>query len=77
MRRVNMEIISLARTAYARAMLDADSLDHLWRSYWTGTPDYSMELPTVDGRGREVVSVDAMWKLLIDGRLDLDRSWTP
>lgn len=76
MHRVNMEIISLARTAYARAMPEADSLDHLWHSYWTGRPGYSMELPTVDGRGREIVSVDAIWELLIDGRLDLDRSWT-
>jgi hypothetical protein len=36
-----------------------------------------MELPTVDGRAREIVRVDAMWELLIDGRLDLDRSWMP
>lgn len=49
MRRVNMEIASLARTAYARAMLDADSLDHLWRSYWAGRPGYSIELPTGAG----------------------------
>jgi hypothetical protein len=75
--RVDMEIISLARTAYARTMLDADSVEHLWRSYWTGVPDCSMEIPTVDGRGREIVSIDPIWDLLIDGPLDLDRSWRP
>jgi hypothetical protein len=74
-RRVNMEIVSLARLAYNSAMLDADSVEHLWRSYWSGASEYVMDLSTADARGREIVSTDAIWELLIDGRLDLDRSW--
>jgi hypothetical protein len=75
--RVNMEIVSLARAAYARAALDAHSIEQLWRSYWNGVPRYNMDVPSVDARGRETMTVGAIWELLIDGRLDLDPSWKP
>jgi hypothetical protein len=67
--RVNMEIVSLARHAYATSMLDAHTTDDLWRSYWAGAESYSMDLPSVDAKGRRQVAVDALWELLIDGRL--------
>jgi hypothetical protein len=75
--RVNMEIVSLARTAYARAMLDAHSIERLWRSYWSGIPRLSMDLPSLDARERETTTVETLWELLIDGRLDLDPLWKP
>jgi hypothetical protein len=67
--RVNMEIVSLARHAYAMSMLDGQTKDHLWRSYWTGANSYAINLPTVDGKGRRQVTADALWELLIDGQL--------
>lgn len=67
--RVNMEIVSLARHAYATSMLDGQTKDHLWRSYWAGADSYAMDLPTVDAKGRRQVNVDALWELLIDGQL--------
>lgn len=67
--RVNMEIVSLARHAYATSMLDAQTKDHLWRSYWGGGDSYAMDLPTVDAKGRHEVHVDALWELLVDGQL--------
>ena len=70
-----MEIISLARLAYKRGALDEALLDHLWRSYWSGAPEFTIDVPAVDVRDREILRVDAIWELLIDGRLDLDRSW--
>ena len=67
--RVNMEIVSLARYAYGRAMLDAQSIEHLWRAYWSGEDDYTMDLPTVDAKGREVRSAGTTWEWIIDGSL--------
>lgn len=67
--RVNMEIVSLARHAYATSMLDEQTKDHLWRSYWAGADSYDMDLPTLDAKGRHQVTVDALWELLVDGQL--------
>jgi hypothetical protein len=67
--RVNMEIVSLARHAYARAMLDAQSVEHLWRAYWCGADDYAMDLPSVDAKQREDVSAGVVWEWIIDGAL--------
>ncbi|HET9592612.1 MAG TPA: hypothetical protein VFP17_06830 [Solirubrobacterales bacterium] len=67
--RVNMDIVSLARTAYRRASFTPESIHHLWRSYWGGADGYMMDLPTVDGRGREQHSVGATWEWIIDGVL--------
>lgn len=67
--RVNMDIVSLARTAYRRASFTPESIDHLWRAYWSGADSYAMDLPTVDARGREQPSVGATWEWIIDGVL--------
>lgn len=67
--RVNMEIVSLARLAYARGSLDPAALDHLWRTYWSGADSLAVDLPTPDCRGREQVSVDATWEWIVDGSL--------
>ena len=67
--RVNMELVSLARHAYATSMLDGQMRDHLWRSYWAGADSYATDLPTIDAKGLRAVAVDALWELLIDGQL--------
>jgi hypothetical protein len=67
--RVNMEIVSLARLAYSRAMLDQQSIEHLWRAYWSGDDNYTMELPSVDATQRETVSAGTTWEWIIDGSL--------
>jgi hypothetical protein len=67
--RVNMEIVSLARLAYGRAMLDADGIERLWRAYWSGADDYTMDLPSVDAKQREIVSAGTTWEWIIDGAL--------
>lgn len=67
--RVNMEIVSLARFAYARSMLDAQSVEHLWRAYWSGAEDYTMDLPSVDATQREIRSAGTIWEWIIDGAL--------
>lgn len=67
--RVNMEIVSLARYAYERAALDAQTIEHLWRAYWSGDDDYTMDLPTVDAKGREFKSAGTTWEWIIDGSL--------
>lgn len=67
--RVNMEIVSLARCAYRRGMLSAQSIEDLWRAYWSGEDDYPMDLPTVDGKGRETKSAGTTWEWIIDGAL--------
>jgi hypothetical protein len=74
---VNMEIVSLARQAYQRSMLDAAVVEYLWRSYWEGKMECVLELPAIDLVNREVVTALVLPELLIDGRLDVDRSWEP
>jgi hypothetical protein len=75
--RVNMEIVSLARLAYARSSMEAAAVESLWRAYWSSEMDFALELPTIDLMGREVVNADAIPELLIDGRLDVDNTWLP
>jgi hypothetical protein len=67
--RVNMEIPLLARIAYRRAALTPQSIDHLWRAYWSGEDDYAMDLPTVDAKEREPMSAGTIWEWIIDGSL--------
>lgn len=67
--RVNMEIVSLARCAYRRAMFSATDLDAIWRTYWTGGGNMPLELP-VDGRVHERVDSGVIWEFLIEGVLE-------
>lgn len=70
--RVNMEIVSLARLAYARAALDESSIDWLWRCYWGGSPSIDIELPSVDGKSRERLTSGVIWEWIIDGVLVIE-----
>lgn len=67
--RVNMEVVSLARVAYRRAMLDAETINSLWHAYWEGANHFTLELPSVDARSRETCSVGVIWEWIVDGVL--------
>jgi hypothetical protein len=67
--RVNMEVVTLARLCYARAMQTQDSVERIWRSYWSGADELTVDLPSVDATQREEHRVGALWEWLIDGTL--------
>lgn len=67
--RVNMEIVSLARLAYSRASLDATTIDALWRAYWSGAENFTLDLPSVDATSRETRAAGATWEWIVDGSL--------
>lgn len=67
--KVNMEIVSLERYANRVSMLDQDTQNIIWQSYWTGYGDFPMELPTVNGR--QVFHSGIIWEYLVEGRLTL------
>jgi hypothetical protein len=64
-----MEIVSLERTANRISMLDQETQNIIWQSYWTGYGDFPMELPTVNGRQRFDSGI--IWEYLVEGRLTL------
>ena len=70
--RVNMEIVSLARYAYPRAMLDQVTIESLWRAYWSGSATFGLDLPSSDALSRQQVAAGVVWEWIIDGRLDVD-----
>lgn len=66
--KVNMEIISLARYAYAVSMLQDETLDAIWKTYWSGGGEIELDLPDVAGKRNKCKS-GIMWEYLIDGVL--------
>lgn len=68
-RRVNMEIVSLARAVYHRAAWSHDDIDALWRAYWQGAEDFAVEMPTP--RGHESKRSGCLWEYLIEGAIRL------
>ena len=67
--KVNMEIISLGRYANNVSIIDKDSQNDIWESYWNGSGNIKMELPTLNGR-KEFESSE-IWEYLIEGQLKL------
>lgn len=67
--RVNMEIVSLARYAYPRMMLEEADLESVWSAYWNGDPDVTLRIP-IDGRNFEERSSGCIWEYLIEGVLE-------
>ena len=66
-RRVNMEIVSLARGVYPLAGWGLDELDAIWRSYWGGFGPITVEIPVPPPTLREQVSSGCIWEYLIEG----------
>ena len=67
--RVNMNIMSLARTAYARSALDPSSIEALWRAYWGGSEGIALELPVPPPQLRATYDSGCLWEYLIHGQL--------
>lgn len=67
--KVNMEIVSLMRFAYARASMQPESDDAIWRAYWAGEGEFEIDLPSADATQREVHKSGALWEWIIDGNL--------
>ena len=67
--RVNMQIVSLARLAYAKGSLDVDMRDAIWSAYWAGDDGLALELPAPPPDIRREYSSGCLWEYLIYGRL--------
>ena len=68
--KVNMEIVSLERHANSISMMNADTINNIWQSYWTGFGNIVMELPIANG-GRKEFHSEVIWEYLIEGQLIL------
>lgn len=68
--KVNMEIVSLERYANNVSIIDSQTQDRIWKSYWRGFDNIQMELPTLNGR--EKIDSGVIWEYLIEGILKLD-----
>jgi hypothetical protein len=65
------------RRASRQGAILEDESNLVWRHYWSGGGNFEMSLPTGIGYTRERVSNGEIWEYLIEGRLDLDRAWSP
>lgn len=69
-RRVNMEIVSLMRSAYTLAAWDAQSLDAIWSAYWRGEATITVDVPAPPPQLRQQATCNCIWEYLIDGRVE-------
>jgi len=69
--KVNMEIISLLRAADNVSSMDAKTIDLIWKSYWSGESNISLELPSPTGKKK--IDSGIMWEYLIEGLLKLKK----
>ncbi len=70
--KVNMEIVSLMRTAYKHGFFDNKTKNDIWKNYWDGTGDIDLELPV--GSERKIRSSGVIFEYLIEGKLVLIES---
>ncbi|MBA7520522.1 hypothetical protein ES705_12618 [subsurface metagenome] len=71
--KVNMEIVSLMRTAYILGFFDDKTKDDIWKNYWNGTGDIVLELPDVESE-RKIYRSSEIFEYLIEGKLVLIES---
>jgi hypothetical protein len=69
-RKVNMEIVSLLRTAYVRGSMDERSEDAIWAAYWGGEASASLDVQAPSLTSRERLTSGCIWEYLIDGRVE-------
>jgi hypothetical protein len=67
--KVNMEIVSLDRMANRGSSSDFDTIDLVWKHYWTGEGEMKRELPVINGR--QIRNSGIIWEYLIEGVLEL------
>ena len=68
--RCNMEIVSLARHAYYASSISGEDGNALWRAYWSGQGNLTIELPD-EKLQRRVYQSGELWEYLIEGRIVL------
>jgi hypothetical protein len=68
--KVNMEIVSLTRTANNISVLSIETIQKIWDSYWAGKGNISLELPMLDGNMATIES-GVLWEYLVEGILTL------
>ena len=71
--KVNMEIVSLMRTAYIRGFFDDKTKNDIWKCYWNGTGNIDLELPDVESE-RKICNSGEIFEYLIEGKLVLIES---
>lgn len=71
--RVNMEIISLMRSAYPTGMWSGEDIESIWTHYWSGEGNLEIEVPTMQPppNTHRRISSGEVWEYLIEGRLQL------
>ncbi|OCQ94826.1 hypothetical protein BCD64_20600 [Nostoc sp. MBR 210] len=71
--KVNMEIISLMRSAYSLTMWSPEYIENIWIHYWSGKGNLDIEVPTLQAppNSHQRVSSGEIWEYLIEGRLHL------
>ena len=71
--KVNMEIVSLMRSAYPRGMWSEKEIDKVWTHYWSGGGNIDIEKATMQPppNVHRRVSSGEMWEYLIEGQLQL------
>ena len=71
--KVNMEIVSVMRTAYKRGFFDDKTKNDIWKNYWNGTEGIDLELPDVESERKKYHS-GVIFEYLIEGKLVLIES---
>jgi len=69
--KVNMEVVSLARTAYRHSASDIETIEYIWNHYWSGAGNLQLEIPNIQDFGRQVLASGEIWEYLIEGSLVL------
>lgn len=67
--KVNMEVVSLARGTYKGASWNIDDIENIWKHYWVGNGDITLDIP--EKESRKTLSSGVIWEYLIEGQLEL------
>lgn len=68
--KVNMEVVSLMRTAERQVSWGHEEQVKIWHHYWMGGGNLDLEM-SVDGGNIEKISSGVIWEYLIEGRVEL------
>lgn len=69
--KVNMEVISLLRGVDIISSLSQEEQEKIWKHYWSGEADLSLEIPSFNNNKNQQKSSGVIWEYLIEGQLKL------
>ena len=71
--KVNMEIISLMRSAYTTGIWSGEDIERIWTHYWSGEGNLEIEVPTMlpPPNTHKRIPSGEVWEYLIEGKLQL------